>query len=179
MNQPELIELSQVDLLTIDAIGPPGQRTFFLQAAQGDTLITLIIEKEHAAALSIAIRGLLEQLSQGKAETEDDPASVNLDLVHPVEPLFRVGRLGLGYGETQDMIVIMAEELTEEEEQQGSRVHIWGSRVQMEALAHQAATVVAAGRPICPLCGELIEVDEKHVCIKDNGRKRLYKSDES
>ena len=48
MSLPELIELSEVDFITIDTIGPPGQRTFYLQAAQGNTLITLIIEKEHA-----------------------------------------------------------------------------------------------------------------------------------
>lgn len=178
MSLPELIELSRVDLLTIDTIGLPGQRTFFLQAAQDDTLITLIIEKGHAAALSIAIQGLLEQLSQGEAEIEDESMPVNLDLVHPVEPLFHVGRLGLGYDETKDMLVVMAEELTEEE-QQGSRVYIWGSRVQMMALAHQAAVVVASGRPICPLCGESIDADEEHVCIKGNGRKRLYEPDGS
>ncbi len=177
MSLPEPIELGAADFITIDTIGPPGQRTFYLQAAEGDTLITLIIEKEHAAALSIAIRGLLEQLGPDQAEAGDELMSVNLDLVHPVEPLFRVGQLGMGYDETQDMIVIMAEELTEED-QQGTRVHIWGNRVQMRALAHQAATVVASGRPICPLCGEVMEVDEEHVCIKGNGRKRLYKSED-
>ena len=178
MSLPELIELNRVDLVTIDTIVLPGQRTFFLQAAQDDTLITLIIEKEHAAALSIAIQGLLEHLNQDKAQVEDEPIPINLDLVHPVEPLFRVGGLGLGYDETEDMLIIMAEELTEEEKQ-GTRVHIWGNRVQMLALAHQAATVVASGRPICPLCGESISADEEHVCVKGNGRKHLYKPDKS
>ena len=176
MSLPELIELDRPDFITIDTIGPPGQRTFFLQAMEGDTIITLIIEKEHAAALSIAIRSLLEQLSQGQAETTEEAAPVNLDIIQPVRPLFRVGQLGMGYDEAQDMIVIMAQELTEEE-QQGTKVHIWGNRVQMKALAQQAATVVAAGRPVCPLCGEVIEIDEEHVCVKGNGRKRLYKSE--
>lgn len=176
MSLPELIELDKTDFITIDTIGPPGERIFFLQAAQDTMVITLIIEKEHAAALSIAIRGLLTQLDKGEAG--DEPELANLDLIHPVQPLFRVGQLGLGYDETQDMLVIMAEELATEEDQQVTRVHIWASRVRMAALARKAAIVVAAGRPICPLCGEPIELGEEHVCIKGNGRKRLYKVNE-
>jgi uncharacterized repeat protein (TIGR03847 family) len=176
MSPPELIELSPADFITIDTIGPPGERTFYLQAAQGDSLITVTIEKEHAAALSIAIRGLLEQLEEGEAGTGDEHEPINLDLLHPVEPLFRAGRLGLGYDETQDKLVIMVEELTEEE-QQGTKVHIWGSRALMAALAQKAAAVIASGRPLCPLCAEPIDSDEQHVCVRGNGRKRLYEPD--
>ena len=74
MSLPEPIELGHADFITIDTVGPPGQRTFFLQAAEGDMLITLIIEKEHAATLSIAIRSMLEQLNQ------DDDANTIKDL---------------------------------------------------------------------------------------------------
>jgi uncharacterized repeat protein (TIGR03847 family) len=169
MSLPELIELSQADFITIDTSGPPGQRTFYLQATQDDMLVTLIIEKEHAAAMSIAVSGLLEQL--GKAG--DEPEPTNLDLVHPVEPLFRVGRLGLGYDQARDMVVVMAEELVEEGAERKTRVYIWASRAQMAALARKAAIVVASGRPICFLCGEPIQPDEKHVCVRGNGRKHV------
>ena len=174
MRLPELIELSRADFVTIDTIGPLGQRTFYLQAAQDDMLVTLIIEKEHAAAISVAISGLLEQL--GEAEGEHEFAS--LDLIHPVEPLFRVGRLGLGYDEKRDMLVVMAEELATEEEQEVTKVRIWASRVQMASLARRAAIAFASGRPLCPLCSEPIQPDEQHVCVRGNGRKRLYEVDE-
>ena len=167
-----MIELSRVDFVTIDTVGPPGERTFYLQAAQDDMLITVVIEKEHAAALSIAIRGILEQLG----EAEDESESVSRDLVHPVEPLFRVGHVGLGYDEELDMLVIMVEELVGEDEQ-GTKVHIWASRVQMAQLARKAAVAVASGRPICPLGGVVMDAGEKHICVKGNGRKRLYRTD--
>jgi uncharacterized repeat protein (TIGR03847 family) len=176
MSLPELIELGQADFITIDTIGPPGQRTFYLQAAQDDTLITVIIEKEHAAALSVAIQGLLEQLAEDEAEALEEREPIHLDLIRPVNPLFRAGRLGLGYDEIQDKLVIMVEELTEEEEE-GTRVHIWGSRDLMAALAQKAAFVVASGRPLCPLCAEPIEPGEKHVCVRGNGRKHIFKPD--
>jgi len=172
MRLPELIELKRTDFITIDTIGPPGQRTFYLQAAQDDTLITLTIEKAHAAAISIAIQRILEQL--GGAGDEPDPAS--LDLIHPVESLFRVGQLGLGYDQTHDMLVVVAEELAEEG-QQRAKVHIWASRAQMEALARKAAIAVASGRPLCPLCSEPIEPGDEHVCVRGNGRKHTYDPD--
>ena len=173
MSPPELIELNQADFITIDTIGPPGQRTFYLQAAQDDALITLIIEKGQAAAISVAISNILEQLEEVGGEAE--PAS--LDLIHPVEPLFRVGRLGLGYDQGRRMLVVIAEETATEEKSQRTRVHIWASQVQMAALARKAATVVASGRPICPLCDEPIAPGEEHVCVRGNGRKRLYETE--
>ena len=169
MTLPEMIELSRADFITIDTVGPPGQRTFYLQAAQDDTLITLTIEKEHAAAISVAITSVLGELG----ESESEPDIAGLDLVHPVEPLFRVGKLGLGYDQDRDMLIVTAEELAAEEEQHTARVHIWASRAQMAALARKAAVAVASGRPICPLCGETIQPDEEHVCVRGNGRKHI------
>jgi uncharacterized repeat protein (TIGR03847 family) len=173
MNQPEWIELSHADFITIDTIGPPGQRTFYLQAAQDEMLITLIIEKEQAAAIAVAIGGALQQLDV--AEEESDLS--DLDLIPPIQPLFRVGKLELGYDQERDMLVIALEELVAEEEQ-GSRVRIWARHEQMAALARKAAIAVAAGRPICPLCDEVLEPDEAHVCVRDNGRKHLYELEE-
>jgi uncharacterized repeat protein (TIGR03847 family) len=168
MNQPEWIELSHADFITLDTIGPPGQRTFYLQAAQDELVVTLIIEKEQAAAIAVAIGGALQQL-----EVIDEEVDLSgLDLILPIEPLFRVGKLELGYDQERDMLVIAAEELTEGE--QGGRVRIWARHEQMAALARKAAVAVATGRPICPLCDEIIEPDEDHVCVRDNGRKRLY-----
>jgi uncharacterized repeat protein (TIGR03847 family) len=174
MNQPEWIELSRADFITVDAVGLPGQRVFYLQAAQGDLVVTLIIEKEQAAAIAVAVSGALQQLN---VTFEEEADFAGLDLITPVEPLFRVGQLELGYDQERDMLVIAAEELTEEEGQ-GDRVRIWARHEQMAALARKAAVVVASGRPICPLCDEVIEPDEEHVCVRDNGRKRLYELEE-
>jgi uncharacterized repeat protein (TIGR03847 family) len=173
MNLPELIELGQTDFVTIDTIGPPGQRTFYLQAAQGDMVVTVIIEKEHAAALSIAVNEVLAQMD----EIGEVPDPVTLNLLQPVEALFRVGKLGLGYDQEKQMFVVVAEELVEEG-QEGVKVHIWASRGQMAGLARKATAAIAAGRPVCPLCHEVINPGEEHVCVRGNGRKHLYRLDE-
>jgi uncharacterized repeat protein (TIGR03847 family) len=166
--EPELIELRHADFITIGTIGPPGQRTFFLQAAQDDMVISLVIEKEQATALAIAIDNVLTETDATDEQIEHE----RLELIHPVRPMFRVGRLNMGHDVQRNMIVIIAEEMTAEEGEQAARVGIWGSREQMLALAREAVIAVASGRPICPLCHEVLDPDEAHVCVRGNGRKR-------
>ncbi len=166
-------DLNPVTHITIDTVGPPGRRTFFLQASQGLTLVSLIIEKEHAYALAIAVRQLLEQLGEDLSDLE--ATEVDLELKEPLIPAFRVGQLGLGYDDTEDLLVVVAQELTGEgEEEMAAVARFWATRRQMGALSEHALQVVAAGRPICPLCGEPMDLDnpEGHFCPRKNGRQR-------
>ncbi|MBN1956035.1 MAG: DUF3090 family protein [Anaerolineae bacterium] len=170
---PEFLGLSHVEFITIDAMGPPGERTFYLQAQQGDMLVTLLIEKEHAAALSIGIQQMLENLG-GLLEDEDIPT--DMALRQPIHPLFQVGSMGLGYDPDEDALVIIARAPAIEEMSEDSvpEVHFWCSRARSFALAEYAAIVVASGRPRCPVCNEPLDKDELHVCTRGNGRKKLF-----
>jgi uncharacterized repeat protein (TIGR03847 family) len=132
-------------------------------------VISLVIEKEQATALAIAIGNVLAEAD----DFDDDVPNQNLDLIVPVRPLFRVGRLNLGHDEAREKLVIIAEELTEEEDEAPARVRIWASSGQMLALAQAAAIAVASGRPLCPLCREVLTPGETHVCIRGNGRKHV------
>ena len=173
MSQPEWIELSQADFVTIDTIGPPGQRTFYLQATQEDLMITVIIEKEQAAALAFAAGSALDQLGEPTGE----PDLSGMDLIQPFDPLFRAARLELSYDQSSDKFIVSADEAGSEEGP-GGGARIWIGRQQMSALARKAAVAVASGRPICPLCGEALNIGEEHVCVRDNGHKRLFQVNE-
>ena len=80
-------DLDPVTFITVGTIGPPGQRTFYLQAAQGNRVVSLIIEKEHAAALALSIQRLLDSMGPehggtgetGKAGEADAPGDVAPD----------------------------------------------------------------------------------------------------
>lgn len=165
---PDLIELRHVEYLTIGTVGEPGQRTFFLQAAQDDLVVSLIIEKEQATAIAIAISNVLEESES--IESVDDHE--RMELIHPIRPLFRVGKLSMGHDPSKERIVIIAEALAPEGEPQ-PRVRMWGSRAQMMALAREAVIAVASGRPTCPLCQEILQPGQVHVCVRGNGRKRI------
>jgi uncharacterized repeat protein (TIGR03847 family) len=171
----DLLGLSQVDFITIETVGPPGQRTFYLQAQQGDLLVSLIIEKEHAAALALGIHQLLEQLG-GLPEHGTVPS--DMALREPLNPLFRVTSLGLGHDPEKDAVVIVARAV-ETDDDDGPEIHFWCTRGQAYALAEHSIGVIASGRPRCPLCQEPLEPeDEPHVCIRGNGHKWLFYLDE-
>jgi uncharacterized repeat protein (TIGR03847 family) len=159
------IELNPVDFITVGTVGPKGRRTFHLQAGQGRQTVTLTLEKEQTRALGEAIGELLNDLKERfPADSEGD---VNIDtwsmeLRDPVDPLFRIAQIGLGYDEMRNMIVIVAQELlfVEEGEDpdllQPQIVRLWGRRDQFRALSLYAAKIVTKGRADPASNGRLI-----------------------
>jgi uncharacterized repeat protein (TIGR03847 family) len=91
-------------------------------------------------------------------------------LREPVESLFRVGRMEMGYSEMLDRIVLVAYELVEEETEEPNVVSYWMTRAQVETLIPHIEEVVQAGRPICGNCGQPID-PEGHFCPKRNGHR--------
>jgi len=98
-------ELPEADWATVGTVGEPGNRTFYLQARQGDQLVTLKLEKQQVAAMSQFLGEILSDLP-----APDDPAGGSTDLVEPVLAEWAVGALQLAYDPLADRIVILAEE---------------------------------------------------------------------
>ena len=180
-------DFNPVSAIVADAVGRPGQRTFFLQARLDADMVTLIMEKEQVAALATSILQLLEELEKERADlpaVEEEAAVPSLR--EPLEPAFRVGQLGLGYDERQDLMVLIAQAIPEvgeeeqdlaadpvssetvEDEDNDPKARFYATRAQMRSLSEHALQVVAAGRPDCPLCGRVIEPDG-HFCPRTNG----------
>lgn len=147
------ILLDPVDFVTVGTIGPKGRREFYLQAGKGIEMVTLLIEKQQAQALADAIDEILENLSErfpGGQESESNPDEWDMALREPIESLFRVAQMGLGYDEVRDLVLLVAQELVTEEsslvEPQPQVVRMWGTRTQMRALSQHAQSVVSKGR---------------------------------
>lgn len=159
------IELNPVDFVTIGTVGPKGQRVFYLQAGEGDRLVSMVIEKEQSWALSEALSELIEDLDQRySASTDVDLSRLDMDLREPIEPVFRVAQMGLGYDEERDRIILVAQELipTQPEEELDLEVNppgvvrLWCSREQMRALSLRAMETVKSGRPDPKQNGRLV-----------------------
>jgi uncharacterized repeat protein (TIGR03847 family) len=162
------IEMNPVTHLTIGTVGPPGQRVFYLQGSRGSDIVSMIIEKQQASMLASSLETLLEDLAEKyPADVDREPVWTDMRLREPIEPLFRVGNMGLGYNEEVDKVVVVAYELVDEEEE-ASAVSLWASRAQAQALIKHANEVVSAGRPICGNCGQPIDPDG-HFCPNRNG----------
>jgi uncharacterized repeat protein (TIGR03847 family) len=172
----QVIEMHPVSRITIEAVGPPGQRVFLLQASQGPETVTLKVEKEQAQVLAHSIDQLLEEVAERfprPISKMEEPLASELMLREPVEPLFAVGQMGLGYDEAEDALVLVVQELTTEEDAPGARIaRFWATRGQMQAISRRTLEVVAQGRPICPLCNRPIDPDG-HFCPKRNGHERV------
>ena len=166
-------ELPETDWVTVGTVGEPGQRTFYLQARQGDVLLTVKLEKQQVAALATFLAELLADLATPRDVPEDEA----LELVDPVLAEWAVGGMQLAYDESLDRIVLLAEEAVPEreaggdepeDEEQGAIARLAVTRAQAVALARRGHRLVEAGRPACPLCGYPMD-PAGHSCPRTNG----------
>lgn len=168
------IELNPVSRITINAMGQPGQRTFFIQGRRKSQLVTLICEKQTAQALATALAQLLEELKDKYPAGARYMKSVsNMDLEEPIAPEFRVGQMRLGYFEDRDLVVIVCREMLAEDvdDEEGSTVRFFCTRQQIDMLVNHTNEVVARGRPICQLCGKPMDEhgEVEGFCPRRNG----------
>lgn len=169
------IDLDPVDHITVDAIGKPGLRVFYLQAWKDERVITVILEKIQLESLSLGIEKFLAEVrgqNPNLAEASGAYIDQQMRIMPPVDPLFRVGEISLGYDQKGDSIVFIARELSlgEEETEETSVVRFWCTRAQARALARWGLEVIQRGRPLCPQCGAPMD-PEGHFCPKKNGHK--------
>lgn len=171
----EEIELRPISHITIDAIGQPGKRVFYLQGWQGLRSVTLIVEKIQVQSLAIGLEQFMTEVNQqfpDLAEMNDEYDEDQMRIRPPLDPLFRVGELGLGYDAENDLVVLVAREAVAEDQDpaQAKSVRFWCSRAQVRAMCRWGMQVASQGRSICPQCGEPMD-PEGHFCPKKNGHK--------
>lgn len=162
------LELNPVDFITVDTVGPKGDRVFYLQGAKGDQIITLIMEKFQSSALAESIDELLADLDERLPLSGEIPSAAsipqNMDLREPFEAEFRIGQMGLGHDQDTDLIILVAQEVVSAEDEdelavglaQARVVRFWVTRPMIRALAERAAEIVEKGRPDPGKNGKLI-----------------------
>jgi uncharacterized repeat protein (TIGR03847 family) len=170
---PEEIDLQPVTHILVDAIGPPGKRVFYLQGWQDDRTVTLIVEKFQIQSLAIGLEQFLVEIEEKNPDLSPASADYTEEKMHilpPVDPLFRVGELGLGYDADNDLLILVAREQSlEEGDTEDTRVvRFWCTRSQLRAMSSWGIEVASRGRPLCPQCREPMD-PEGHFCPKKNG----------
>jgi uncharacterized repeat protein (TIGR03847 family) len=99
------------DRFVAGTVGEPGDRTFFIQARNGDRLVSVVLEKVQVAVLAERLDRLLDELEQaGLAETEATgrpmPDAGPLD--EPLVGAFRATTLTLGWDGDQGRVLVEA-----------------------------------------------------------------------
>lgn len=165
-------DLPSPDVFTAGAVGPPGQRAFYLQVRDDDLSVTIRCEKQQVAALAEYFGGLLEDLEP----VPYGVATADLELVPPLDAIWTVGAIGVAYDESGDRIVVVLEEVTELDDDDDepssttaatATVKVRLSRAQVAAFVRHSRALVAAGRPTCRFCGLPIDPDG-HPCPRMN-----------
>ena len=170
------INLEPVTHITVDAIGKPGERTFYLQGIKGSQTVHLLIEKVQLQTLVAGAEQFLQEIAERYPQLKIPEGSYSEDEMRispPVEPEFRVGDIGLAFDLERDLVCIISKEISLDlkEEKEMSIARFWCTRSQLSAIAKWGNAVAARGRPICPQCLQPMEA-EGHFCPKKNGRKR-------
>jgi len=171
-------------------VGEPGQRTFFLQARAGARVTTVALEKQQVAVLAERMDELLDEVMSSEANAALIPAVAPLDLDdnapldQPIEEEFRAGTMTLAWDPRSERVVIevfpftdaaivtpdqVEEEIEEPEPEEVLLVRITAGAAR--AFVKRAASVIEAGRPPCPFCGNPIDADG-HLCVRANGFRR-------
>lgn len=175
------MDLGPVDRITADAVGVPGERTFYLQARRGDELVTIVVEKQQVQLLAASI---LELLADVTLETGMGPDEDELDLEEPLDARWRAGRLSLGYDRDRDLFLLEVTEFDPRDDadedddlpmildHEPETVRLLATREQMLALSRHGAEVAERGRPTCQFCGNPID-PEGHACPAMNGHSAV------
>ena len=179
--------------LVIGTVGPPGERTFFLQARGVGQLTSVVLEKVQVAALAERLDLLLDEVLRASGGASSVPAVAPLELNdtlpldQPIVEEFRVGALGLGWDPDTERVVVEALAVSDSDADSDSdsndddpalmsdddavgpdvlRARITGGVAR--AFTKRALAIVAAGRPPCQFCGQPLD-PESHVCARSNG----------
>ena len=178
------------DRFVAGTVGPPGQRTFFLQARAGNRLTSVALEKQQVEALAERVDELLDDLMDSSATSAVVPAVAPLDLTdnepldQPIEEEFRAGTMTLSWDAPEERVVIevfpyteaavVSPEQVDEDLEEPDPEEIFLVRLPAataRAFVQRARSVLAAGRPDCPFCAQPIDPDG-HLCVRANGFKR-------
>jgi uncharacterized repeat protein (TIGR03847 family) len=151
------------DRLCVGTVGPVGSRLFLIQCRQGETLLTLKVEKQQVAAMGELLARVVKDQQRPGHLPEDQ------ELEEPVEPAWAIGTIGVSYDEAEDRVVLVIEELVPEGEV-GAIARVSITREQAAAFTIQATRLVESGRPPCPLCGSPLD-PSGHECPRTNGHR--------
>lgn len=140
-----------VDAFVAGATGPRGQRVFFLQVRDAASTVSFKLEKQQVALLADHLASMLADL----APIEHSAVPAISEVVEPADSQWPVGGLGVDFNTEADKFVLIAEELSDDddESQLAATLRFAIDRGQASAFITQARDLVMAGRPPCPYCG--------------------------
>lgn len=181
------------DRFVAGTVGTPGERTFFLQAREGNRITSVVVEKQQVSVLAEHMERVLDEvLRRNTGDNAMPPAAKRANDVSPLDaPIteeFRVGTMTIAWDPSIDRVVVELfsnVDVEETETEEASQPAV-ADEAEIEAdevivvkitaayarsFVARANALVAAGRPPCPFCLQPIDA-EGHICPRSNGYRR-------
>ena len=183
------------DRFVAGTVGQPGERTFFLQARQGDRITSVACEKQQVSVLAEHLDKVLDEVVRRSAgEIDVPPASATARDVDPLDaPIteeFRVGTMTIAWDPSIHRIVIeLFSNVDSDAEEPESDPAARAAQAESDEInadevfvvkitasyardfVARAQALVAAGRPPCPFCLQPLD-PSGHICPRANGYRR-------
>ncbi|GAA5163112.1 DUF3090 family protein [Ornithinimicrobium tianjinense] len=168
------------------SVGPPGQRTFFLQVSDGRRRTTISLEKEQVRLLGLSLVELVDEVAAIEGSVEAAARYVDTaPLDAPFEDDFRVQRLSVAWEAARGRVVVEAFDRPDVEdllELDPTDDYPWTGRppravsivlepARARAFAQRCTSSLEGGRPSCPFCGQPLD-PTGHICPRANGYRR-------
>jgi uncharacterized repeat protein (TIGR03847 family) len=177
-----IFQFERPDRFCTGTVGQPGQRTFFLQASQGERVAAVVLEKVQVSLLAERLTAVVEELQRRGLVPEQVAAQGDDEhpLATPLREEFRVGSMTIAWdGSRGDEDDEDDEDEDDEEEEEDDEVpddapvgpdvlRVRLSPQMALGFSRRATRVVAAGRPPCPFCGQPLD-PTGHLCPRRNG----------
>src|SRR5215213_4592013 len=181
------------DRFVAGTVGQPGERTFFLQAREGNRMTSVVCEKAQVSVLAEHLDRVLDEVQRRSAGQVDVPPASSTardtdPLDAPINEEFRVGTMTIAWDPSIDRIVIelfsnvdsdedddaaldQPEPSTEEETQADEVFVVKITASSARDFVARAQALVSAGRPSCPFCLQPMDA-AGHICPRANGYRR-------
>ena len=187
------------DRFVAGTVGQPGERTFFLQAREGNRITSVVVEKQQVSVLAEHLDKVLDEVLRRSGPAadvpppRDKPSDVD-PLDAPITEEFRVGTMTIAWDAEINKIVIELFSNVDEDEEEAVEDAVLSAAaaaalegadevdadevfvVKISAayardFVARAQALVSAGRPPCPFCLQPLD-PAGHVCPRANGYRR-------
>ena len=188
------------DRFVAGTVGQPGERTFFLQAREGNRITSVVVEKQQVSVLAEHLDKVLDEVLRRSGPSAQVPPAhdrpTDTDpLDAPITEEFRVGTMTIAWDAEIHKIVIELfsnvdsdddEDLDADEELSAAAAAALEGSDEVDAdevfvvkitpgyardFVARAQALVAAGRPPCPFCLQPLD-PAGHICPRANGYRR-------
>ena len=133
-------EIRSPDNFVAGTGGGRGERIFYLQAQEEGSILTLKVEKGQVQSLASHLLELIE------AEDREVVAARVADMIEPPNAVWTVGALAIGLSDESREIVVVAQELPDQDQNDPSEAHIHISFEQAKAFVDHALFLIEYGR---------------------------------